>query len=108
MEHDKEKRDIEKTLKINPDAAVPYRKDSSKQPVDIKRFELIYGKPPEDLRGMDSNFSNLKAKIKLKSIKMYAEDVETQKQIEEKAREIPIVVKDKMGRVMEKVYPRMR
>ena len=39
---------------------------------------------------------------------MYKEDVEVQKAIEEKAKEIPIVVKDKMGRVMEKVYPRMR
>ena len=39
LEHDREKREIEKTLKINPDAPVPYRKDSSKAPVDIKRFE---------------------------------------------------------------------
>ena len=39
LEHDREKREIEKTLKINPDAPVPYRKDSAKAPVDINRFE---------------------------------------------------------------------
>ena len=68
----------------------------------------MYGKPPQDLDEMDSHFSNLKAKIKLKTIKMYKEDVQTQKEIEEKAKEIPIVVKDNMGRVMERVYPKMR
>ena len=57
---------------------------------------------------MNVHFKNLKAKIKLKSVKQYQEDVQTQIEIYEKAEEIPVVVKDKMGRVMEKVYPNMQ
>ena len=34
VEHDKEKRDIEFKLKLNPEAVVPYRKDSAMFPAD--------------------------------------------------------------------------
>ena len=47
LEHDREKRDIEKVLKLNPDAPVPIIKDYCKSPVDAVRFEKIYGKTPE-------------------------------------------------------------
>ena len=63
LEHDREKRDIEKILKLNPDAPVPVIKDHNKSPVDISRFEKIYGKPPENLSEMDSHLTKLKARI---------------------------------------------
>ena len=102
MEHDREKRDIEKILKLNPDAPVPVIKDYCKSPVDAVRFEKIYGKAPETLSEMDSHLAKLKARIQFKSIKMYQEDVITQKEIDAKRNEKPIEIKDKMGRVIER------
>ena len=67
MNHDREKRDDEHKLKLNPDAVIPYRNPNVS--VDPKRHEELYGKPPEDLDGLDNQFAHLKAKIKLKVVK---------------------------------------
>ena len=55
----------------------------------------------------DAHFKKLKAKIKLKVIKQYQEDVELKKQEFEKTNAPVTVIKDKFGRVMDKQAPKM-
>ena len=53
----------------------------------------------------DLHFKKLKAKIKLKVVKKYQEDLEKKQLEEQKALEPVIVVKDRFGRIMEKKHP---
>ena len=52
-------------------------------------------------------FKKMKAKIKLKAVKNYHEDVVRQKEEEEAKTDVTAVIKDKFGRVMTKVAPKM-
>ena len=54
------------------------------------------------LEDPDAHFKKLKAKIKLKAVKLYQEDAE-RKAEEERVAKLPVVeVKDKFGRVVAK------
>ena len=55
----------------------------------------------------ESHFKKLKAKIKLKVIKQYQEDLERKKEQADKRNQPVTVIKDKFGRVMEKKAPKM-
>ena len=66
----------------------------------------------EDLEEMkndpQAHFKKLKAKIKLKCVKQYQEDKLKQKEEEERAKQPVVIIKDKLGRVMEMKKPIMR
>ena len=53
------------------------------------------------------HFKKLKAKIKLKAVKKYHEDLVRQEEEEKRAKEPVLVIKDRFGRVMEKRDPLM-
>ena len=53
----------------------------------------------------EAHFKQLKAKIKLKVIKKYQEDQLKKAEDAKKAAEPVVVIKDKFGRIMEKINP---
>jgi len=66
---------------------------------------------PIELKLMRDNpeayFKKMKAKIKLKAVKNFHEDEVRKKEEEEKKTDVTAVIKDKFGRVMTKVAPKM-
>ena len=70
---------------------------------DIDRWEHL-----KDLDDPESHFKKIKAKIALKANKKYQEDVIREEKEKNKVEEMPIEVKDGLGRVMEKKYPKMK
>ena len=55
----------------------------------------------------EMHFKKLKAKIKLKAVKKYHEDLVRKEEEEKRANEPVLVIKDRFGRVMEKRHPLM-
>ena len=66
---------------------------------------------PIELKLMRDNpeayFKKMKAKIKLKAVKNFHEDEVRKKEEEEKKTDVTAVIKDKHGRVMKKVAPKL-
>ena len=50
----------------------------------------------------EAHFKKLKAKIKLKCVKQYQEDLKNKKEEELEAQQPVVVIKDKFGRIIEK------
>ena len=56
----------------------------------------------------DAHFKKLKAKIALKANKQYQEDVIREQEEKQRVEDLPVEIKDKYGRVIEKQYLKLK
>ena len=114
IDKDNEAKEQEKLLKqIQPDAVKQPKTEKGTKKykwkyVNEEKHKILYGEVGKPDTDIEVEFRKLKAKINLKVVKQYQEDVKLQKEQEEKAKEVPIEIKDHLGRVVEKVFPKMR